>query len=430
MGDQNLSLEQLQNKQLLKLNELLTHAYRNVPYYKNILKKNISYIVNNKVELKSITKLSNLPFLTKEIIKQEGTSLYSNDHHQRNSYMNSSGGSTGVPMEVMQDEAYLIADEACLIQLKNWRGVDPYDSEIIIWGAERDTFEGKKPLSSYIGDFLRNRIILNCFRMDKNDIERYIKLINKHKPKMIRAYVDAAYEIARYTRENNIKIIPQNLVHTGAGNLFDYMRDEIEAAFGCKVFNQYGGREVGSIASECSTHDGLHIFMEHNLLEVVNTEGTPVQPGEEGEIVITNLNNFSMPLIRYKIGDRGIMQEYSNCPCGCEYPKLDKVTGRVSDIFVNSKGRKISSSFFIHLIGVVYNDGSIAKYQAIQKDYNYIVVRIVKSNDFINESVFTDIQDKIIDNMGGDCKVDFEFVKYIESTPTGKYRYTISEINK
>lgn len=428
MSDQSLPLEQLKEKQLKLLNRLLTHAYNNVAYYNKLL-ENSPYKKDNRIALSSLDDLQQLPFLTKDIIKENQFNLHSSDHSQRNSYINSSGGSTGVPMEVLQDEGYLIANESCLLQLKNWRGVDPFDSEIFIWGAERDTFEGKKPLSSYIGDFMRNRIILNCFRMDNADIERYIKIINKHKPKMIRAYVDAVYEIARYARENKINISPQNLVHTGAGNLFDYMRTEIENAFGCKVFNQYGGREVGHIASECSAHDGLHIFMEHNYVEIVDDNGKPCNPGDEGEIVVTNLNNFSMPMIRYKIGDTGIMRKYTPCSCGCNYPKLTEVSGRVGDVFVTEDGRSISPVYFAHLIGVVCNDGSISKYQIIQKDYDKIIIKIVK-NGVVSETVLDDIRNKIKDNMGGECTVEYQFVDDIEKTPTGKYRYTISEVKR
>lgn len=428
INDQRLQYKKIQEKQLSQLNKLLNHAYNNVPYYNKIL-QNSEFIKDEYIELSSIEQLKYIPFLTKDIIKKEKEQMYASDHQNRKSFKNSSGGSTGVPMEVLQDKDFLIANEACLLLLKNWRGVDPFDNEIIIWGAERDTFEGKKPLTSYISDFMRNRIILNCFKMDTNDIERYIALINKVQPKMIRAYVDAVYEIARYARENNIMIKTQNVVHTGAGNLFDYMRTEIENSFGCKVFNQYGCREVGSIASECSSHDGLHILMEHNLVEIVDSNGKPCEIGEEGEIVVTNLNNFSMPLIRYKIGDIGIMKNYTPCACGCNYPKLSQVSGRVGDVFINSDGRTISPVYFAHLIGVVNNDSSISKYQAIQKDYNKIIIKIVK-NKVVNESVLEDIRKKIQYNMGGDCQVEYEFVNEIETTPTGKYRYTINEINK
>ncbi len=428
LADQNQDIETLWAKQLAKLNVLLNHAYSNVPYYHSLFDRG-NLAAGNKIKLKKIEDLRRIPILTKKILKDNFDNLVSSDHVGRKSFKNASGGSTGVPVEVMQDRQYLISDEACLVQLKNWRGVDPYDSEIFIWGSERDTFEGRKPYPSYISDFLRNRMVVNSFRLTEEDIRRYIKLLNRHKPKMIRAYVDAAYEIARYSRLNNIKIESQNLVHTGAGTLFDHMREEIEQAFGCKIFNQYGGREVGSIASECSAHDGMHIQMEHNLVEIIDNTGQPCQPGEEGKIIVTNLNNYSMPIIRYEIGDVGIMQDYSKCDCECGYPKLKKVIGRTGDLFHSSDGRTVSPLFFAHLLGVVVNDGSIKKYQAVQKSSDKITIKLVENGQISNE-IKDEIKSKIKSAMGESCTIEIETVPDILPTPSGKYRYTINEVKK
>lgn len=426
LANQLLNLDQMRTKQLEQLNQLLTHAINNVPYFQNKL-SNLPYYKSGWFDLKSLDDLNNLPLLSKTDVNEQGLYLYDRNYHSRPTTLNASGGSTGVPTKILQDEPYLIADEACLLQLKNWRNVDPYDSEIFIWGAQRDTFEGKKPLSSYLGDFLRNRIVLNCFNMSEEDIKNYIKLLNQHQPAMIRAYADAIYQIARYARENNLKVVPQKVIHTGAGNLFDYMRKEIETVFSCKVFNQYGGREVGHIASECKAHDGLHVFMEHNIVEILDDNHQPVPDGVEGEIIVTNLNNYSMPLIRYRVGDRGIFKSYQPCACGCKYPKLKEVTGRVGDIFRTISGQAVSPTFFAHLIGVVANQKSINTYQVIQKQLDLIVLRIVPTENYSTTDIDF-IKSKILDLFGNKTKIEIEIVKKIEKTTSGKYRYTISEL--
>nr|MBN2277842.1 phenylacetate--CoA ligase family protein [candidate division Zixibacteria bacterium] len=427
-ANQSLSLSELNHRQLVRLNNLLDHTYHHVPYYRELFSKN-GLVINGRIQLQSLAELAQIPFLTKDIIRDTGENLRADDHVTRKSFINSSGGSTGQPVVMRQDEAYTIADTANLLLLKDWRGVDPFDSEIFIWGAERDTFGGKKPLSMRIADFLRNRIILSSFRMTDSDKREFIELLNHHRPAMIRTYADSIYELARFIREHNLRIAPQHLIHTAASNLHDFMRRDIEQVFQCPVFNHYGGREVGAIASECPAHDGLHIMMEHNLLEVVGPDGQPCRSGDEGEIVVTNLNNYSTPLIRYRIGDLGIMKEYEPCPCGCNYPRLQKVIGRVTDVFKNSKGHTIFPEYFIRLIRLLNHNGGIRKFQFIQNDRNRITVKI-KSSGAISRLTLDEITGKIRLAMGDDCQVDFDFVDQIEATASGKYRFTISEYDE
>lgn len=425
--NEKLPLEQLYKIQLDKLNRLLTHAYINVPYYHHLLKES-TYLKDNKIQLDAIDQLTNLPLLSKVQIKNVKDKIYSSDIGQRKAFTNASGGSTGVPTEVKQDEQYLIAEEAGLLQIKNWRGVGPFDSEIFIWGSPRDTFENKKPLKAWLGDFVRNRIMLNCFKMTPDDIKHYIQLLNHHRPAMVRCYVDAIYEIARYAKKHQLDVVPQKVIHTGAGNLFDYMRFEIEDVFQCPVYNHYGGREVGHIASECSAHTGLHLFMEHNIVELLNEQGEHVPDGVEGELVVTNLNNYAMPLIRYRIGDRGIMMPHGECECGCTYPKLKEITGRVGDVFRTINGQTVSPVFFAHLIGVVAKQREIKRYQAIQHDLTRLTLRIVpeEKDQPLN---FEFIIDEIKKVFGNNAEVKIELVDSIEKTVSGKYRYTISEVN-
>ena len=260
---------------------------------------------------------------------------------------------------------------------------------------------------------------------DDMDIENYIKILNKHKPKIIITYVQSMYQMAKYAREKDLHVEKQNAIHSAAGTLYDFMREEIESVFQCKVFNHYGSREVGVIASECNHHNGLHIIMEHTLVEVVNKDGKPCSPGEKGEIVVTNLNNYSMPLIRYKIGDIGVLQQYSNCDCGCSYPKLEKIVGRTTDVFKTKAGGLVDGHYFINIF---YFIEGIKNIQVIQKALDIIIVRIVKGEKS-SDSILKTAEKRIKLVMGSDCSVIFEFVNEIPKTKTGKYLYTISELS-
>jgi phenylacetate-CoA ligase len=121
------------------------------------------------------------------------------------------------------------------------------------------------------------------------------------------------------------------------------------------------------------------------------------------------------------------MQGDANCPCGCSYPKLDKVTGRVTDAFKTADGGVISPIYFAHLLGVVHKGSGIKKFQIVQKDYRRVVVKIVRDGE-INRSACEDIKNKVGLVMGADCEVELDYVNSIESTRTGKFRFTVSEI--
>ncbi len=423
---QSLPPQQLQKLQLEKLNNLLNHAYENVEYYKKELGKT-ELLKKGRIEINFIEELAQIPFLTKDLVRSLGAKLYSKDHQERGSFMNSSGGSTGEPTRIMQDREYLISNLACFELAKSWRGVGSYDSEIILWGAERDTFEGKKPLSSYVGDFLRNRIMINCYKMTPEDMTRYIQIINRHRPAMIRAYADAINELACFVRKNDIHVEPQNVIHPTAGTLFDYMREEIEDVFQCRVFNHYGSREVGAISSECPANDGMHIFWGHIHVEVVDPHGNPCDPGQEGEIVVTSLDNYSMPIIRYKIADVGIMREPEKCKCGVSFPRLASVSGRTSDFFRTRDGRAVTPIYFAQLLGVYRKEAGVEKFQVIQKDYDHIKIKLIGNRDAFTQ-MQEEINNKIKIVMGDECRIEYEFVDEIETSNTGKARYAISEI--
>jgi len=420
---QHLTIKELKEKQLIKLNNILNHAYENVPYYHDIL-INSTLVQQNKIALNSLNQLSQIPILTKDDIFKAGDSIYSVDHITRKSYHNTSGGSTGVPVRFIQDKYYYDKSAANFMLVKSWRGSEYYDSYIHLWGAVRDTYKGKKPIDMYVRDFLRNRIILNSSKMDSKIMSKYLEIINKHQTNLIIAYVQSMYELARFADQNNIEVKKQNAIHTSAGTLFDYMREEIEKVFQCDVYNHYGSREVGPIASECKAHNGLHILMDHLIVETIDTDSNTCPPGEEGEILITTLNNYSMPLIRYKIDDKGILKEDEKCICGCNYSKIERILGRSGDNLITKRNEIISAEYLTLTFN--YLDG-VKQFQIIQKEFDHILIKIVKDENF-NNQILSIIEKKMIVLMGQDCRIQFEFPQSIQSTPTGKYRYTICEI--
>src|SRR5690606_23979101 len=139
------------------------------------------------------------------------------------------------------------------------------------------------------------------------------------------------------------------------------MRERIEKTFGIKLHDFYGSRETDNIAGECK--EGLlHILSFRNFVEVLDENNQPVAEGKEGRILVTALHNYSMPFIRFEIGDLGIFGP-KVCNCGSILPTLSKVTGRITDHFYLKNGSSIPAEFFIHLIGVVCYTEDIRQFQ-------------------------------------------------------------------
>ncbi len=401
------------------LENLLFHSNENVPYYNKIFNK-IKIINQGQIDL---SKFNQIPILTKEIMRKNYRELFSKDLATRKWYHNSSGGSTGEPVNLIQDYLYdkwTSATNRYFYQ--NLIGIDEMNArKIILWGSERDIFEGNIGSKARIINYLTNTLFLNSFRMTEKDEDIYIDSINSYKPDLVRGYAGSLYELCRHAEKKGMKIYTPKVIVSAAETLRDEMREKIESIFRTKLYDIYGSREVGNIAGECK--EGLyHIFSFNNYIEVLDANNQPVKDGEEGKIVVTNLHNYSMPIIRYEIGDMAILGT-EKCKCGNMLPTLNKVTGRITDHFILRNGTTVPAEYFIHLIGVVCNTGFIKKFQVIQVDYNLIELLVVPDGD-IAESQKKDIEDKIKLVMGQDCVIIWDFVEEIPKSKSGKYLYT------
>jgi phenylacetate-CoA ligase len=216
---------------------------------------------------------------------------------------------------------------------------------------------------------------------------------------------------------------------TTADMLYPHMRETIEKVFRSPVFNRYGSREVGIIACECEKHEGLHVFSPIIHVEILKQDCIPTAVGEMGEVVITSMFNYAMPLIRYKIGDTGIWAE-NECSCGRKLPLLKQITGRVTDTFYKKDHTQVYGGYFNRLF---YFRDWVKKFQVIQEDYDEIRLIIIpqKTSENIRELYYqqlNEITTKIQLVLGKECRVNYEFVTDIPPTASGKYRYTISKV--
>ncbi|MGV8141242.1 MAG: phenylacetate--CoA ligase family protein [Candidatus Woesearchaeota archaeon] len=415
------SLEINKNIQEKLLYNLLDYASNEIPYYNRIFKeKNLKLTKKNSVEI-----LHKLPVLTKEIVRQEFDNL-SKIIPYTGHYISTSGGSTGKPVRLYQDNRYKAKMVIVKRWQKEWGGVALGSPSIKLWGSEAEIMHEKEHIQNRFANWMRSIRLLNSFAMDDKKMREYVDIINKQKPVFILSYARSINELAKFILEHKIKIHQPKSIMTSAGILYPEFRKNIESAFNCPVYDRYGSREVGDIACECDKHEGLHISMFNHYVEILNKDMKPCKEGESGDIYITLLTNFTMPLIRYKIGDVGVYTE-KKCSCGRGLSMIKNIVGRDLDNFITKTGKIIHGGLFVHFIGVVFNNEGIERFQVIQKSPLNILIKAVVIDKKKFDEKKGEIDEFIRKIMGSTCKITWKPVKDIKPAKSGKYRYTMRE---
>lgn len=416
--NQWLSADAIREFQWSKLKKLLAYASEKVPYYTALFFK----AGIKPGEINSEEDFRKIPILTKDDIRTKIHELTAPDFNRKLLRPSSTGGSTGENLNFYLDVSRSEYGRASLIRCNRWIGIDIGDREAWLWGSPLDIAKSRKIWSRMI-KFFKNDIMLSSYDLSEESLKGYSKKLSKFKPKMITAYPTPMETFATYLLRNQINTIKPKAIVTSAETLFDHQRRVIEYAFDCKVFNRYGSREFGTLAQECEKHS-LHIIADRFYVEFLDNDGSPVRSEETGEIFVTDLDNYGMPFIRYKIGDMGVPSN-RKCKCGRGLPLMEKVEGRVYDIIRTVSGQALSGTFWSMLSRAV--DG-IRQFQVIQEEIEKITFKIVVDDTFRNESLEY-LQKKIAEHCGHDFKVDFQIVDNISLTKSGKFRFVISEIN-
>ena len=242
-----------------------------------------------------------------------------------------------------------------------------------------------------------------------------MRSIQKFKPKLIRGYLSAIILLAEYIKRNNIKGINPIAVSCTSETLFPEYRKMIEEVFQAPLFNQYGCGECNSIAFECKEHNGMHISMEHCLLE----------SDDNNNFIITNLDNFSQPFIRYKNGDVGIIDD-TPCKCGNAAPRITELSGRANENIILKDGSSVNGIFFANLFDQTgyINSSKMLRFQIVQDREGEIQFNAEVKMQMAKEDVER-LKDTLMPFFN---RVDISQHRFLDPGPGGKFRYIISSI--
>ena len=411
------SPEELAAIQDRKRERLLTAAYAAVPYFRQ---RWDSAGLGEK-HLGSREAFAELPVIDKRALTENYEAARSTSYDGP-LIKKATGGSTGEPFRFEYEPESDARRNAVMWRGYRWAGASLGRRTLFLWGAG-SADGGPTPLKERLYHQAFNRRIENSFNMRGDNIGEYVAAINEYRPKALVAYVTPLVEVANWLADNGgLTHSPQSIL-TGAEPLYENQREQIEAAFGCPVFNTYGCREVMLIASECEERDGLHINCDHLVVETVDSTDRGIT-GESGDVVLTDLHNFAMPLIRYRNGDRATITTES-CACGRSLPLMRSVDGRILDMIRTPDGRRLPGEYFPHLFKDV---PGLQAFQVQQDVLGEITIRFVRGGS-ASAGLEDHIRDVARNGVGDGMRVVVEPVAEIPLTKSGKRRVTVSNLD-
>ncbi|MBI5055601.1 MAG: phenylacetate--CoA ligase family protein [Nitrospirae bacterium] len=405
-----LSHDELLEYQTAKLRRLIKHVYSSVRYYSAAM-RNIGL---RPEDIKGVEDLKYFPVLTKKDIKNNYDKLTSNDSHKRKISKASTGGTTGESLTVFRDMDTLTWTEAVLLRGMSWAGFSTGDKIVDFCSEGRPNLLGK------VRTRLVNRYCFPAYAKE-NELIRHFEKIKSVRPFALTGYASNLYRIAAVCHKQKINDVKIPVIFSTAEMLYDHQRDFIEQTFNGRVFDYYGCNEIGSLAYQCE-YGNKHISDEHVIVEATNAGGVPVM-NVPGEITITDLDNYAMPLIRYKNGDVGVTATGA-CECGRGLSTIKSLQGRAQDFLRAEDGNYVPSIFFANRFRSIKG---ISQYQIIQNDARNITMKIVR-NDSFSGAELTGMTDIIKGAIGQSVNIRVEECDSINITGRGKTRLVISHV--
>jgi len=409
--------DKITNLQTEKLNRLITHANKTSKWYQKII-ADIGLDLSQHLTPNDLTKF---PITTKIDIRENIQDFISSKYNADAMPKAKTGGSTGVSLNLFFDARCQKLRNAAQIFSDSFSGWKPGVRVAAVWGNPPTP----RTLKQKIRAFLLDRMIyLDTMDLNPSSMGNFVTRWKQFQPEMIFGHSHSIYIFAKFITEQGIKDLrPKGIVATSM-MLLDHEREVIENAFQCKVSNRYGCEEVGLIAVECEKHQGMHINNSHIILECLDEKNQPVAPGQAGKLVITDLNNFGMPLIRYRVEDVGVLSE-RKCSCGRNTPLLERLEGRVADFLKKPDGGQVAGVSLVER--TLTKISGIEQMQLVQEQLHKILINRVKGPEY---TLNTDVQLIAEFRLVFDESVNLVIhdVTAIPQEKSGKYRFSICKI--
>ena len=408
----------IRERQWRQLTELIKHTYESTEFGR----KRFDDAGIRPADIQQPADLLKIPVLTKHDLRDRLEEMFAQGFVREQLWLKKTSGSTGTSVKVYADEPAMQFKRACTLRSDEWTGWRLGDRKAMVWGNPEYLKRGWR-------GYLRNRLLereiyLDTLKMTETDMRAFLQQLRKTPPVLIFGHAHSLHLFAQFVESQGTAGFQPRGVLSSAMVLHQWEREKIEQVFGCPVTNRYGCEEVSLIACECEEHHGLHINADGMYVEIINELGRPAQPGEAGNVVVTDLVNKAMPILRYQVGDIAVASD-RECPCGRGLPMLERLEGRSADYVMTPSGELVSGISLTENFAMLVQ--GIAQLQIVQERLDHIRFRVVRGVDFNHESE-RQIAALVAERFGPQVGFECEFLDEIPRERSGKYRFCISKV--
>jgi phenylacetate-CoA ligase len=415
---ESMPLVEALNIQWQTLMRLLHHAYNTTEFYR----ERFQAAGLQPSDIKSPSDLTRIPVLTREDIRSHLPSLRSKAYRQNELHRAATGGTTDTPVEFLRDGHALKEKVAVQVAFGRWAEYLPGDKVLFLWGARSDYAESPSWRWRLYDEWLLGNKWAPTSVFNESVMEQYRTAMNGFRPKVLYAYPTPAALFCEYLRDSGLPYVRPKTVICTAERLEPQQRQLIESVLNVRVFEQYGSREFGIIASECERHCGLHINPAAAFIELCPFDTDDSK--DLRELVVTDLLNYGMPLIRYKVNDC-TTGTVAACDCGRGYPVIGPIAGRTTDVFRLADGSVVPGVALTNRVLQVCP--GLKRTQFIQETLQDFRVKYVPGPDF-SAADLERLRKRLLLFFPEGLNWIFEEVQEIEREKSGKTRFCISRV--
>jgi phenylacetate-CoA ligase len=407
--------KELENLRDSRLRAMVKYAATTVPYYQDLMSsRRLSWR-----DFSTVKDLDLLPTIDKATVVTDPNRFVSTSEIGQKSIQFQTSGTTGERLSVWLDRRYLLSqagvgrrEKAVVgellgkeIQFKSLYISYPESTPAKIWEFYR------KAAFTPIGT---NRRLVPISK----PLEEIVQVLDEYRPDVLMSYGSFLPLLFQFLEQKKLKCWLPNLVRFGADSLSPEGRDRIETQFKIPVLSNYGSVECLKIGFECGQNSGFHLHEDVCHVRILKANGDEVEPGEKGEVVISNLINRGTVLLNYRLGDIAALS-HDRCNCGRTTHRLSDLEGRVEDLILLKDGKTVHPR---SVWSIFKEEPRVLQYQLIQLEPSRFELKMVTSGEECFREVSPIICRRLKSILGNEVGIEAQYSEKLSREKSGKFR--------
>lgn len=405
-------LGEIRRIQNTKLQSLIRYCSHNIKYYKEVFQQ----AGVNPEKINTLDDLDHIPILTKKGLRDRFWDFL--PFKLPECRVTRTSGSTGVPVCIFSDRNSRKFNSAAVIRSRKAAGI-PLIGRPILTPLKTENEPPKEPHWTFLQG-VHKTYYINPYLDSTDNTEYAVKLLTKLKQPAILGITPAIRALAQKVRDGIFPHFKPSTILTSGESLSPKVRNLLESTFEIKVMDIYGCSEAGEVAWQCHQNHGYHINADNCIVEIVKDD-KPVTDGEVGEVVITNLNRYAMPIIRYKNGDLARLSR-ETCPCGCKLPMIAEIVGRTGEDMSLPTGKTIPWNQLKSLM----THQHVRQFQLVQNEDGSITIRYIPEDSVEIEQLDDLLLYRFRNLIGDSIEIKIEKTALIRPATSGKSKLVTS----